>query len=97
MAKRKTRTVAGPVVVHTFNGGFSKDRKTRAWKQVSVPTRQLVWEDPTAGRYGVIDGRLRRLSKPRPPSFPTWRQDIAAAIATMAPAQIMSALDAASA
>jgi hypothetical protein len=50
----------GGTVIHVFF------KQTKTPKHVEVPLRRAVWVDPSAGRYEMIDGRMRRIDKDRP-------------------------------
>lgn len=60
MARLKWHVVPGDKARHVFNGGFPKRQTTKAFKVRYVDTFVAVPIDPSAGKYVMVDGKLRR-------------------------------------
>lgn len=96
MAKWKYHLEEGPKVIHTFNGGFL-DKDRGVIKRVLVPTIRAHAVDPTAGRYVVIDGKLRRRVKDGPSmpitAAPSMGATLMSVLAQMAPYNLMQGIN----
>jgi hypothetical protein len=51
----------GGVVTHVFFKGSSKP------KMIEVPVKRAIWIDPSAGRYVIVNGKMRRVNRPLAP------------------------------